>query len=432
MKSRTLVYAFLTFCFVLAGTVGAAHAATYYVSPNGNDSSSGTQSSPFRTVNRGVRALNAGDTLLVRGGIYPESLMRTIPAGTSWDSKVRVAAYPGETVWLAPDGAANVLSFGLNSERGQQQAYIEIDGINLDGTRIQNDIVKVNWADGWYAHHIRVQNAELRGRNDSPNSPIQGILLTGADNLPVTGGNEFINLRILNVGRTRLDQAIYIQSPNNLVDGCEIVGHASGGIEIYNGYHGAGVPTGNVIRNNRIHHGATISESVRGILIAGNNNLVYNNIISDLPARGMEDNALWIYAGSGNLVANNTLSRNAGFGLVVGYDYPVPSNTVRNNLVVGSGQGDYWNRNSTGTTSDHNLFGVDGRFMNAGGGDFRLQADSPAIDAGTLLSVVDRDRDGNRRPSGSTHDIGAYEFGGTSSSSTGAPPPPTNVRIVSN
>src|SRR5262245_14536553 len=74
-SSRPSVFVSLSICLALAGSVATAHAATYYVSPNGNDSSSGTQSSPFRTVNRGVSVLNPGDTLLVRGGIYPESLM---------------------------------------------------------------------------------------------------------------------------------------------------------------------------------------------------------------------------------------------------------------------------------------------------------------------------------------------------------------------
>ncbi len=46
--------------------------------------------------------------------------------------------------------------------------------------------------------------------------------------------------------------------------------------------------------------------------------------------------------------------------------------------------------------------------------DFHLQADSPAVDAGTC--VVDYDMDNNRRPRGEACDIGAYEYGSSPAS----------------
>src|SRR5262249_18330399 len=59
---------------------------TYYVSPTGSDSNPGTFARPFATVNRGVRVLRPGDTLLVRKGTYPEALRNVIPSGTSWSA----------------------------------------------------------------------------------------------------------------------------------------------------------------------------------------------------------------------------------------------------------------------------------------------------------------------------------------------------------
>ncbi|MCA9428573.1 MAG: hypothetical protein KC994_26075, partial [Candidatus Omnitrophica bacterium] len=67
---------------------------------------------------------------------------------------------------------------------------------------------------------------------------------------------------------------------------------------------------------------------------------------------------------------------------------------------------------------DGNL-GTDPRMVNPAGGDFRLQPNSPAIDAGVSYSAIDFDLEGNPRPydatdrprgDGSDLDIGAVEF----------------------
>ena len=43
----------------------------YYVSDNlGSDSNSGTLSSPFKTINKGISMVNAGGTVYVMDGIY--------------------------------------------------------------------------------------------------------------------------------------------------------------------------------------------------------------------------------------------------------------------------------------------------------------------------------------------------------------------------
>ncbi len=47
----------------------------YYVAtndPNANDSNTGTESSPFKTINGGVKATAAGDTVIIKAGTYPE------------------------------------------------------------------------------------------------------------------------------------------------------------------------------------------------------------------------------------------------------------------------------------------------------------------------------------------------------------------------
>ena len=76
---------------------GTASAATVrYVAPTGSDSNTGTQTAPFKTLRKALTTLRAGDTLLVRGGTYPERIQNpTISAGTA-TAPIRVQAYPGE------------------------------------------------------------------------------------------------------------------------------------------------------------------------------------------------------------------------------------------------------------------------------------------------------------------------------------------------
>jgi hypothetical protein len=66
-------------------------------------------------------------------------------------------------------------------------------------------------------------------------------------------------------------------------------------------------------------------------------------------------------------------------------------------------------RKPYGSPYSHDLWQVNPMFVNPGAGDFHLQPNSPAINSGTLLDVVD-DFDGIPRPLSYQFDIGAYEY----------------------
>jgi hypothetical protein len=58
----------------------------------------------------------------------------------------------------------------------------------------------------------------------------------------------------------------------------------------------------------------------------------------------------------------------------------------------------------------HDVWGLDPLFVNQGAGDFHLRAASPCIDMGKDVGdSLREDFDGNRRPRGSSYDIGAFE-----------------------
>src|SRR5262245_6056800 len=149
----TSVQRFLGIIFVAGYVCSAvnADAATYYVSLSGSDSRSCGQaqslSTPKRTLNNAVSCMGAGDTLYVRGGVYDESLMVNqyssggIPSGTSWDNPVRIAAYPGEAVWMRPSMASSAGGIGLVIWLDANIGYVEFDGINLDGSLLSGGVL---------------------------------------------------------------------------------------------------------------------------------------------------------------------------------------------------------------------------------------------------------------------------------------------------
>lgn len=67
MLSRTLGYFTI---IVLVLSYFQTYAAIYYVAPTGSDNNKGSITSPFLTIQRSQDAVNAGDTVYIRGGTY--------------------------------------------------------------------------------------------------------------------------------------------------------------------------------------------------------------------------------------------------------------------------------------------------------------------------------------------------------------------------
>jgi parallel beta-helix repeat protein len=415
---------------------GVAYAATYYVSKSGNDGNSCAQAqslaTPKLTINAGVGCVAAGDTLLIRAGNYNEGLQATFSSGTSWTNMVRIASYPGDTVWMKPlSNATSAGGLGFVILLDANVSYIEFDGINLDGTNLSNPVFWPSTNNGNNPHHIRLKNAEvIAGAIGGSGAVISG----GHTLIGAIGSNEFINLTIHGGGLPGLcgyqcnSYGIYVAGPNNLVDGCNIYNTSAAGIQVYNA--SGDPPNGNVIRNTRIHDITTTGSlnQVWGIMVAGNNTQLYNDIIWNIKIGANNPGNAGITIGDGqsnNLIANNTIYNDSNTGIYVGNG---SSNTVQNNIVYQVTGSPYIDTGS-GTVQATNLFGVNPLFVSPPTNNFQLQSASPAINAGTPISVVTTDINGVPRPQGSPYTIGAYQY---SSGSSSTPAAPTNVRIVPN
>ena len=101
--------------------------------------------------------------------------------------------------------------------------------------------------------------------------------------------------------------------------------------------------------------------------------------------------------------------------------------TVTNNIIAGHETGIYNTNDMSPTLKTNDLWAngvnysgvltgatdvhVSPGFVDAAAGNYHLADDSLLIDAGTTVSQPDRDFEGDPRPIGVSHDIGADEWG---------------------
>jgi len=82
------------------GLASVADATTYYVSPKGNDARPGTSiKAPLRTIQKAVNAAKPGDTILVRSGIYRETV--STPRSGTATARITIRNYQNEVVTVS-------------------------------------------------------------------------------------------------------------------------------------------------------------------------------------------------------------------------------------------------------------------------------------------------------------------------------------------
>ena len=410
---NTLIFNVSFILVAIASPLGStiSYATEYFVAKTGNDTQPGTKSAPLQTIRKGISLMTKGDTLYIRQGTYKEfidSQRFRIPTGTSWDNAPVIAAYPGETVIIRPEGGWQVI--GLTHSYIQ---YVIFDRLIVDASGLKPEQgTGISMTNG--ANHVRFRNIEVK------NAARVGVLLTPGSiekqsGISIGGTfNEFIGGKYHDTDVThnpifkKGGYNFYIATNNNLIDGAEVYNATGYGFHIYNGVNPR--PSNNVVRNCRIYNNSIRRISSAGILLgSGKGNMAYNNLIYNGRGHGVQ-----VANGSvDGKVYNNTIYDNDESGISVGGDNLGATNSlIKNNIL-------YKNRFSlldmgVGTIESNNIKdGVNPLFMTVGNLDFHLQSKdpkSPAIDAGQTLSELSQDFYGNPRPEGANFDIGAVEF----------------------
>ena len=107
-----------------------AQAATYYVSPTGNNANPGTISQPFATLQKAHDVAKPGDTIYMRGGTYNVTAQITITKSGNSGNPIQVLNYPGEIPIL--DGSSyNPGSQGYAIIRGDSISWWYFKGLEI-------------------------------------------------------------------------------------------------------------------------------------------------------------------------------------------------------------------------------------------------------------------------------------------------------------
>ena len=121
----------------------------FYVAPDGDDDGEGTLDDPWRTVTRGIRDLEAGDTLFLREGIYEEKIISdSLNPGTS-TAPITVTSFPGEKPIISGLIALTDPDFWVFDN-------VTVEW-NSDIGRKTDHMVKFTGGTGW-----QIRNSELR------------------------------------------------------------------------------------------------------------------------------------------------------------------------------------------------------------------------------------------------------------------------------
>lgn len=346
-----------------------------YVSTQGNDNNPGTQSSPFASINKAAHEAKPGTRVHVAPGTYNETIITT----TSGTAEHKIYFISDEK-W-----GAKIKSFG-NSESTDSTwenngSFVEIKGFDISGGK-----------------RIGILN---RGSN-----------VTVSENYVHDIASGFCS----NIGGAGIDTTYSAsQTGNNLY-------------------------IGNLIEN----VGAKPCSYVHGIYLQEANESAVNNIINNVGGIGIA----CTHACNNTIIANNTII-NSGYGIRLGWSLSSPAGKtnnalIANNIIMGNlnyALYQYLPGIGTGNTFTHNVFfgnktngcsaptgsqplqcssslQINPQFLKYaslgtvknGDIDVHLNPQSPAINAGTSIQSVISDFDNNPRPSGTSYDIGAFEY----------------------
>lgn len=401
-----------------AGTVTQAHAATFYVSPTGSDTASGSQSAPWLTLQKAADSVHAGDTVQVSAGTYKGFVLWQGPSGSA-NAPITFHAAPG-TIINQPNYRTND---GINLEAA---SYIVIEGFTVRGVP--------------RAGIRSVTNTNVTIRNNSlENNGYWGVITGFSDYLLIENNVAFgtVNQHGIYVGNscthpTVRKNVLYSNS------GCGLHMNGDASLGSYGLILNALVEQNIIYDNGRSGGSGINGDGVQNSVIR--NNLLYNNHASGISLYQIDG----ADSSKNNVVENNTVLQASDGRWALNIADGSTGNTVLNNILLSNhsfrGALSIDPASLTGLTSDYNImidrvtlnggdtvislaswkttYGKDSHsfvssaaqlFVDPATNDYRLSATSTALDRGTSQSAPAVDLEGTARPQGAGFDVGAYE-----------------------
>jgi parallel beta helix pectate lyase-like protein len=347
--------------------------AAFYVSPSGSDANAGTLAAPWKTLQKAMNTLTAGQTAYVRAGTYRTGGAFGTKADTYNWTKVCAASAPCSIVAYQKERPV------IHGQLRISGAYLRLSGFIIEGPLSANVAScsgrRANQVDLSDSHDLELSNNEIR-KNDYH----AGVTAYRVHHVRI------LNNWIHDNGRFTLAQDPCTGSPTNYVD--------------HGVYWGSTVGGGNLMANNLIEH-----NRAKGLLLYPN--------ASDVI---VTQNTIVANGDYGIKIAGSTSNRNTIVNNIVAYS-PKPQirievgngNAVMRNLTWSPNAKSAGISNSTGSMVRDNQVGNPLFVAPSSGGNWRVQAGSPAIDRALAEWAAGTALDGVTRPKGGGSDLGAYE-----------------------
>lgn len=395
---RQRVTPFVVLALLCGGTAGAA---TYYVDtnhPSASDGNPGSETRPWKTLQHAADVVAAGDTVLVKDGVYAG--FQTETAGT--------AASPITFRALGDAAIVNTRNphtpHNINVEGGD---YTIIDGFDVRNAPSRGIRVVV-------ARGVVVRNCVVS------NSATQNILTGYAPQVQIVDNVSFGTLD---------EHGIYVSNSTDpddrpVIRGNVVYGNNTNGIQVNGDCYagGDGTITGAVIEDNVVY-----GNGAKGLsIISMSNSTIRNNVIYHNAARGLGAGGIHLadepdcgLPSSGNVVVNNTIVEHQIAGIRITQEGT--GNVIFNNLIAaGSSTNAIVEDGASGNLIDstsnlrYAYASLPTLFVDEAARDYHLRPTATAaINHGVAAyqgrTAPSADFEGQPRPAGGGFDIGADE-----------------------
>ncbi len=334
---RSLVFTIMMILsFTLIGVApGSVEAATYYIDgSNGNDSANGSQTSPWRTLNKANRSAKAGDSIIIKAGTYSGQINPQNSGNNG--NPITFTNNGSDEVLIAGSGSATPVILAKN--------YIAVKGLQIktanppSGQHTNNVLI--------YGDYNSITDCQIVGDNDVISEHSSGRRETG---IFVAGGmhNRIENNIIKNMSYN----GIKLERANrSIVRNNEVVDNYMNSVSLVtNDKDFSGI----LIENNQLGRNA-VSDGIQfnpnfdssdysnekpnqGVIIRGNT--IFDSAENGIDLKGtahilIEDNIIFGGIGNNDGNADNNPDRMGGLGGITKGTVPATEDIIiRRNIL---------------------------------------------------------------------------------------------------
>lgn len=439
----------------VAGVFSDLQAVSYYVDPSSgsmaNNGSSGSPWSTLEAVFSSGKIFQGGDIIYLRNGYHGFPVISgnnsgtvTIQPQSGHSPTMKKLSFFNASRWVVSDVTISPQVIGQYDTTGSL-VYIESNCnlITLQDSHIYNTTTVSGWTAAQVASRTGIAVRCRAPNSQILNNHIQNTKYAVMVEAPAVNAVCSYNLIEGVVGDGVRCLANYGTYEYNIVkDFYGVDSHHDDGFQSWSGGH-SGIPVGGTTVYGLVLRGNTIidrtSASLPFVTTYGMQGIGFfdgyfqdcvfenNLIVTDMY------HGLTLYGARNCRVVNNTVVRNS----IYTYNR-TPWIKVRAHKNGGSAYGNLVRNNLTSImanegsigTVDNNIVSTSytSHFVDYSGFDFHLKSSSSAVNAGSTSQAPSTDLDRNARTS--PYDVGAYEYGASSSDDT-APTAPSNLVATS-